>query len=151
MNRTVKLEVITPSKMFYKGEVELVVVTTPDGEEGFMANHSWAVKLVDIGPLRIREPGAGETREAFVSGGYIDVKENILVYVDAAEWVEDIDYEKQERQKEETSEYLKGIKDVESLSPEERIEYDRIEKKHRRAVERMRLVRKHERQGRIVR
>ena len=100
MNRTVKLEVITPSKMFYKGEVELVVVTTPNGEEGFMANHSWAVKLVDIGPLRIRDPGAVETREAFVSGGYIDVKENILVYVDAAEWVEDIDYEKQERQKE---------------------------------------------------
>ena len=49
MANSVRLEVITPSKLFYRGEVELVIVTTLDGDEGFMAGHVWACKLLDIG------------------------------------------------------------------------------------------------------
>ena len=40
MANTVKLEIMTPSKLFYRGEVDLVIVTTTEGEEGFMAGHS---------------------------------------------------------------------------------------------------------------
>ena len=168
MARTVKLEVITPSKMFYKGEVELVVVTTPAGEEGFMANHSWTVKLVDIGSIKIREPGSKEMKEAFVSGGYIDVKENILIYVDAAEWVWDIDYEKAVKQKGESEQFLANFKISpaesengdsfeksasesiselagDALPPQLVLEVNRMERKLRRANTRIRLVKKHER------
>ena len=34
-----RLEVMTPSKLFYRGEVDMVIVTTKDGDEGFMAGH----------------------------------------------------------------------------------------------------------------
>ena len=36
MVKTVQVEVITPSKLFYKGDAELVIVTTREGDEGFM-------------------------------------------------------------------------------------------------------------------
>ena len=96
MANSVRLEVITPSKLFYRGEVELVIVTTLDGDEGFMAGHVWACKLLDVGELWIQEKGAAknEWRVAAVAGGFIDVKDSIVIYTDAVEWSEDIDMER---------------------------------------------------------
>ncbi|MBR5488261.1 MAG: F0F1 ATP synthase subunit epsilon, partial [Firmicutes bacterium] len=39
--KTFFLEVITPREMFFSGDVEMVIVTTRDGEEGFMKYHQW--------------------------------------------------------------------------------------------------------------
>lgn len=98
MSRAVKLEVITPSKVFYRGKVELVIVRTLEGEEGFMAGHSWACKLLDIGEMWIQEEGKSQKDEdwklAAIAGGFIDVKDSIIIYTDAAEWSEDIDMER---------------------------------------------------------
>ena len=91
-----KLEVMTPSKLFYRGDVELVIVTTKDGDEGFMAGHIWACKLLEVGELWIQEKGAGkdEGRIAAVSGGFVDMKDSMVIYTDAVEWAEDIDMER---------------------------------------------------------
>lgn len=98
MSRTVRLEVITPSKVFYRGRVELVIVRTLEGDEGFMAGHSWACKLLDIGELWIQEAGKSQKDEdwkvAAIAGGFIDVRDSIILYTDAAEWSEDIDMER---------------------------------------------------------
>ena len=94
MAKSVRLQVITPSKLFYEGEVNLVIVKTLTGEEGFMAKHSWACKLLDVGALWIQEAGSKEFIEAAVSGGFIDVKDDIIIYTDAAEWSTDIDTER---------------------------------------------------------
>ena len=96
MANSVKLEIITPSKLFYRGYVELVITTTLEGDEGFMYGHSWACKLLDIGELWIQEAGAGkdEFRVAAIAGGFIDVKDSIIIYTDAVEWSEDIDMER---------------------------------------------------------
>lgn len=95
MANSVKLEIITPSKLFYRGYVELVIVRTLEGEEGFMYGHSWACKLLDIGELFIREGGSDEDfRVAAVAGGFIDVKDSIIIYTDAVEWAEDIDMDR---------------------------------------------------------
>lgn len=57
MAKSVQLEVITPSKLFYKGEVG-VITRTLQGDEGFMADHAkWACKLLDTGELWFREVG----------------------------------------------------------------------------------------------
>ena len=49
-----RLEVMTPSKLFYRGEVDMVIVTTKDGDEGFMAGHVWACKLLEVSELWIQ-------------------------------------------------------------------------------------------------
>ena len=89
-NRTVELEIITPREMFYRGQVEMLSVTTTEGQEGFMANHAWCIKLLkEEGKLKIREAGSNVLKEAWVKGGHVDIKEHFVVYVDEAEWVQD--------------------------------------------------------------
>ena len=120
MANSVRLEVITPSKLFYRGEVELVIVTTLDGDEGFMAGHVWACKLLDIGELWIQEKGAAknEWRVAAVAGGFIDVKDSIVIYTDAVEWSEDIDMERVLSEKAKVEDWLGKHPDADEESAE---------------------------------
>lgn len=113
MANSIKLEIITPSKLFYRGFVELVIVTTLEGDEGFMYGHSWACKLLDIGELWIQEDGAGpdEFRVAAIAGGFIDVKDSIIIYTDAVEWAEDIDMERVLSEKAKAEDWLTKHKD----------------------------------------
>ncbi len=87
-NKSFWLDVVTPSKKFYSGEVEEVIITTQAGKEGFMAKHSWTCKILDAGELWIRELGAApdEWKIASAAGGFVDVKENMVIYTDAIEW-----------------------------------------------------------------
>ena len=91
MAKSFPFEIVTPERLFYFGDVELVIVRTTTGEEGFMAGHSWACKLLDTGELWFREAGSKEYRLAAISGGFIDVREQVLIYTDSAEWQGDID------------------------------------------------------------
>ena len=120
MANSVRLEVITPSKLFYRGEVELVIVTTLDGDEGFMAGHVWACKLLDVGELWIQEKGAAknEWRVAAVAGGFIDVKDSIVIYTDAVEWSEDIDMDRVLSEKAKVEDWLGKHPDAEEDSAE---------------------------------
>ena len=106
MANTVGLEIITPSKSFFRGEVEMVIVNTLEGEEGFLPQHAWACKLLGVGELWIKEPGATGFRSAAVAGGFIDVKDSIVIYTDTAEWKEDIDMERAEKAKAEAEAWL---------------------------------------------
>ncbi|MDR1815934.1 MAG: F0F1 ATP synthase subunit delta [Clostridiales Family XIII bacterium] len=92
MAKSFPFEIVTPEARFYKGDAEIVIVKTTSGEEGFMANHVWGVKLLAggagaAGELRFKEPGGSE-RAATIEGGFIDVKDRILVFTDSAAWAE---------------------------------------------------------------
>jgi F-type H+-transporting ATPase subunit epsilon len=111
MPKSIQLEVITPSKLFYKGDVELVIARTLTGDEGFMAGHTWAVKLLDAGELWIQEAGSKDFKIAALAGGFIDVKENIIIFTDAAEWPEQIDLERAQHEKELAEDWLRHPSD----------------------------------------
>lgn len=119
MANSIKLEVITPSKLFYKGDVEIVICRTLSGEEGFMANHAWACKLLDIGDLWIQEAGQTEFKRAAIAGGYVDVKDSIIIYTDAAEWSGDIDMERALSQKESAQAFLEAAGKADTSDPKE--------------------------------
>ena len=109
MANTVKLEIVTPEKHFYRGEVELVIARTLNGDEGFMAGHTWGCKLLDIGELWIREPEAEANtyKLAAVGGGFIDIKESIIIFADSIEWKKDIDVDRANREKEAAEDWLR--------------------------------------------
>jgi len=107
MPRSILLEVITPSKLFYKGEVELVIARTLTGDEGYMSGHTWAVKLLAAGELWFQEAGAKDFRIAALAGGFVDVKDNIVIFTDAAEWPEDIDLQRAQHEKELAEDWLR--------------------------------------------
>ena len=88
----------------------MVIVRTLEGDEGFMAGHSWACKLLDIGELWIQEesdrPGDDGWKVCAVAGGFVDVKDSIIIYTDAAEWSTEIDIERVLREKKSAEDWL---------------------------------------------
>ena len=63
-------------------------MNTPVGHEGFMAHHMWTCKLLDAGKLWIKEKGSQEDewKIASAAGGFIDIKDDIVIYTDVVEW-----------------------------------------------------------------
>ncbi|MDR0569712.1 MAG: ATP synthase F1 subunit epsilon [Clostridiales Family XIII bacterium] len=122
MAKSVALDIVTPDRLFYRGDVELVIVRTLNGDEGFMANHLWACKLLSTGELWIQEKGSKDFRVAAISGGFIDIKEKFTIFTDAAEWPEEIDVDRARRSGAAAEERLKtrrapvGGEDAEALS-----------------------------------
>jgi len=100
MANTVHLEIVTPERLFYSGDVELVIVRTITGDEGFMAGHSWACKLLDVGELWFKEAGSKDFKIIAASPGFIEVRDNIVIFLDAAEWPSDIDVDRAMGEKE---------------------------------------------------
>jgi F-type H+-transporting ATPase subunit epsilon len=86
MAKAFSLKIVTPEKLFYEGEVEMLIVRTTSGDEGFMADHTWACKLLVPGQVRFKEIGAHDFRTAAVTGGCVDVRSGTLLYADAVEW-----------------------------------------------------------------
>jgi F-type H+-transporting ATPase subunit epsilon len=99
MKNTFRLEIVTPERLFYSGKVEMVIVRTCSGDEGFMAGHTWACKLLDVGEIWIQEAGEKTFKIAAAAQGYIDVKDDVLIFVDAAEWPSDIDVSRAQGEK----------------------------------------------------
>lgn len=90
MGSTFYLEVVTPERMFFSGDVEMVVLKTPDGEIGILANHEPVVAAVSVGPLRIKKDG--EWLDAVINEGFMEVKQDkAIILADTAEWPHEID------------------------------------------------------------
>lgn len=86
MAQRVKLEIMTPRELLYRDEVDSVSVKTVSGSEGFMAGHTWALKLLpEQGGVTIRN--GKNTRKARLRGGCLYVRDDIIILCDEAEWV----------------------------------------------------------------
>ena len=84
-------EYLSCRQTFYAGSCESLIVPTPEGKYGIMANHSNIIIAVIPGALFYRPPGE-EMKVAAVSHGIVKVENNkVLVLVDSAECPEDID------------------------------------------------------------
>ena len=87
--RTFFLEIITPEKTFFRGEVESIHIPSVGGSCTVMAGHQPMVFAVEPGTIRITADG--KTREAFMSEGFIEVRpDETIAFSQAVEWPEDI-------------------------------------------------------------
>jgi F-type H+-transporting ATPase subunit epsilon len=85
-----KLSVETPEKVFYDGEAESLILTTPCGQMGVLDSHELTVVALDTGPLKIKKDG--NWREAALSGGFAHIKgRQVVILADTAEWPEEIE------------------------------------------------------------
>ncbi|AVM66528.1 MAG: F0F1 ATP synthase subunit epsilon [Fenollaria massiliensis] len=110
------LKVVTPDKLFFEGEIDMLVARTIEGDVGILLNHSPLVTILDIGRLVIKN--GDERKVAACAGGYIDVRNNnITVVSDACEWEDEIDINRAERAKERASKKLED-KDTDTFKAE---------------------------------
>jgi len=102
------LEVHTPYRLFFSGEVESISLTLMDGEKGVLANHSPFTAPVVASLLRVKDD-QGLDRTAFITDGIIEVTEiKTMLLVDAAEWPEEIDVERALTVKQKAEENIKN-------------------------------------------
>jgi F-type H+-transporting ATPase subunit epsilon len=72
--------------------IEALIITLIDGEVGVYADHSFFTAPVSTGILKIKDK-KGQWKHAFTSEGFLEVKgHKTVLLVDAAEWPEEIDY-----------------------------------------------------------
>lgn len=93
MARTLLCEIVTPERIVYTNEVEMIVVPTIDGEIGILPLHVPLVGALKPGEVRIK---FGDTTEWFaVSAGYIQVHEDkVIILADEACVASQIDVER---------------------------------------------------------
>lgn len=100
------LEIITPEKTFFRGEVESINIPSVGGACTVMAGHQPMVFATEPGTIRIT--AEGKTREAFMSEGFIEVRpDETIAFSEAVEWPEDINERRAEEAKERAEEQLR--------------------------------------------
>lgn len=106
MGKKFKFEVLTPERVFYTDEVDMIVFNTPSGEMGILPDHMPMVTAVDVGMLEIKNDGKEEF--ASIGEGFIEVtKDGVTAIVDSAEWPDEIDVERAEIAKKRAEDLLK--------------------------------------------
>jgi F-type H+-transporting ATPase subunit epsilon len=97
---------VSPERILYTGEAEMVICRTSDGEIAFLNDHAPFVGALGIGAVRIKLPDGSEMAAA-VHGGFVEVRDNrVSILSDVAELPEQIDVERARRAKEEAERQL---------------------------------------------
>ena len=87
-----QLEIITPEKIIYKGDIDELIVRTAEGEIGILPNHMNLFTKVVPGEVTIKVGG----KEQFlaITGGFLEVKEDaVSILADYAVQAEEIKVE----------------------------------------------------------
>ena len=98
MAKTFQLEIITPTQIFSEGQVNYVRAEAPDGQFGIMSHHTAATVALGIGEVKVVKNG----KEYFyaTTGGFADIQpESVLLLLETAELVLDIDVDRAEAAK----------------------------------------------------
>jgi F-type H+-transporting ATPase subunit epsilon len=84
------VEIITPDRVFYKGEAAMIEFTTTEGEIGVYKNHVPTTVVLAPGIVTIHE-GEGN-KKAAVHAGFAEIlNDKVTLLAEVAEWPEEID------------------------------------------------------------
>jgi F-type H+-transporting ATPase subunit epsilon len=116
--------IITPEKMVYDGEADLVVARIADGDVGVMVDHAPVVSTAEVGDVRVRE---GEELHVFAtSDGFFKVADNLVqILVEEAVEAGEIDTDAAGNQVEEAERELSEVSGDEDDRDRVRAEIDR--------------------------
>ena len=125
------VEVVSPERILYSGEAEMVVARTTDGEIAFLNGHAPFIGALGIGVVSIIPEGGGDRVVAAVHGGFVEVSENrVTVLSDVAELASDIDVGRAEEARDRARQASDRTEDAESEAALRRA-HVRLEVAHR--------------------
>ena len=109
-----EVELVSPERILWTGEAEMVIARTTEGDIAFLANHAPFIGALGIGTVTIEEPGGRQTKVA-VHGGFVEVSHNkVTLLSDVAELASDIDVARAREAKERAEAALRQEHDVET-------------------------------------
>lgn len=84
------LEIITPDRVFWKGQAMMLELNTTEGQVGIYKRHIPMTMILEPGIMTIHLEGG--VKEAAVHAGFIEIlPEKLVVMAETAEWPEEID------------------------------------------------------------
>ncbi|MDP2892555.1 MAG: ATP synthase F1 subunit epsilon [Bacillota bacterium] len=128
---TYRLDILTPERKFFSGDVEALIYHIADGEICILKGHMPMVTALEIGAIRIKQ--GGKWREAAASEGFVEVRpDQTLIFAQAVEWPEEIDVRRAKAALEMAEEQLRQKKSM--------LEYRQSEISLARAMARLRVT-----------
>lgn len=104
-NNCLTLKIITPGRVFYEGEAEMVEFNTSEGEIGVLPGHLPMTVIVKPGVLTITEP-EGE-KEAALHAGFAEIlPDRVTILAEIVEWPGEIDVARAEAARERARERI---------------------------------------------
>lgn len=89
-DNTFLLKIITPERLFFEGEAEMVEFNTTEGQIGVYKNHVPTTVIVSPGILTITMPD--EEKEAALHAGFVEIlQDQVTILAEAVEWPDEID------------------------------------------------------------
>jgi F-type H+-transporting ATPase subunit epsilon len=86
-----QLELVSPERILWSGEADMVVARTSEGDIAFLTGHAPFIGALGIGAVSIRATDGTEERAA-VHGGFVEVSgDRVTILSDVAELASDID------------------------------------------------------------
>lgn len=88
--KTFTLNIITPDRVFYEGEVSMVEMNTSEGEIGILPGHIPMTVIVKPGILKIYEEEG--VKSAALHAGFVEIlPDKVTVLAEIVEWPSEID------------------------------------------------------------
>ena len=123
------IEIITPDRIFYKGEATMIEFNTAAGEIGVYKNHIPLTTVLAPGVVTIHKDGEDNVIAAVHSGFAEILPDKVTLLAETAEWPDEIDVERAQAAKARAEERL--------ANKTEAIDVQRAELALRRALVRM--------------
>jgi len=100
------LEIITPERIFFSGEVEELIITTPDGQRGVLPSHTPMIIAVDVGEIKIKQKE--KFKSCFSAEGFLEIRpDKVVLVAQVVEWPEEIDIRRAQEAKRRSEEQLR--------------------------------------------
>ncbi len=101
------LRIITPDRVFYENQVEMVEFNTTEGEIGVLPGHVPLTVILKPGILDITEPEGDKV--AALHAGFAEIlPDRVTILAEIIEWPEEIDEERAAAAKERAEERLRS-------------------------------------------
>ena len=88
--KTFKLEVLSPERPVYKGDVVSIMAEGSEGFLGILYGHAPLLTTLKKGLLKIKEPGE-KVSHLVIDSGFMEVKQNHVVILTEAAGIETSD------------------------------------------------------------
>ena len=107
-NRLFQLKVISPDRIFFDGEADMIEVNTTEGDLGILKGHIPLTAIISPGMLKI--VNEKEEKVAALLDGFIEVlSDRVIILAEACEWPEEIDINRAKEAKLRAERRLSGV------------------------------------------
>ena len=92
---SIKLQIITPQKVLYDGDVTMIEYNTTEGYVGVLPGHIPMTQVLASGKFAIYETKNEEPKVGALHAGFVQIMPDLItILAEIVEWKEDIDVER---------------------------------------------------------